>query len=126
MKATSLLVFGSLLLALPGLAAAPGDVIGEGHITAGTPVTSLITDDITGLQNFFVDLNGEAAIETSTVDNGGLGYDIDVYFYNAAGDYLSGCVGGSGDPVCAVPANAASAEIAALYGVDLDVTVLEA
>ena len=62
-------------------------------------------------------------ITASAVDNSGLGYDLDLYFFTSAGAFVGQCSTAASDESCRVPAGAQVIEVAAFSGVDLDVTV---
>lgn len=121
-------------LALLLLAATPAqasDVIAEGHIIGGAPTTSALTvAEAAAVENvdsfFFAAPAAGTSITTSTTDNSGLGYDLDFYFWDANGGYIGSCATSAADEVCEVPAGAATGEVAAYLGVDLDVVVLTA
>lgn len=124
----SFAILGLLVLALVPLGAA-GTPIGSGHIALGAPTTSAITTSEANapviLDSFFVAAPAAGTVvSTQTVDKSGLPYDLDLYFWDADGNYLSDCATDAVDESCAVPAGAALVEVAAYVGVDLDVTVL--
>lgn len=111
----------TLAMALAGSASAA--TLGAGHITVGSPTTSLLALD-NGIDGFVLDgaVPG-STISTSTVDNGGLGHDLDLYFYDSSGRYVASCATDAADESCTVPDGASSVEVDAFFGRDLDVTV---
>jgi hypothetical protein len=118
-----------LYLAPP--AAATNHTIASGHITAGAPHTQVLTAAEAGVGDgvdsfFFAAPLAGTLLTTSTVDNGGFGYDLDFYFFDAAGNYVdSDCQTEAPDEFCVVPAGAADGEVAAWLGADLDVNVID-
>jgi hypothetical protein len=121
MRSLALVLATLAMLALP--AAAADTELGSGHILVGSPTTAVIgIPDVTSL--FFATPAAGTIITTSTVDNSGAGYDLDFYFWDAAGGYLSACATEAVDEICEVPAGAAEVEVSAFVGLDLDVTLL--
>lgn len=119
-------------LALLTLAAAPAhaaDPIATGHITVGVPTSTLLSvAEATTVENvdsfFFTAPAAGTLLTTTTIDNSGLGYDLDFYFFDASGAYVDGCSTEAADEVCVVPPGAVTGEVGAYSGVDLDVTVI--
>lgn len=124
------LALGLLLLA--PLAIAQDEPIASGTIKVGSPTISAITvaeaADVEGVDSFFFPAPAAGTVITSvTVDNGGLGYDIDFFFFDAEGNYVaSECQNAGTDEICAVPEGAVTAEAAAWIGADLEVYVFVA
>lgn len=111
------------VLFLSPFALATQTEIASGDILAGSPTTQAI--GVEPVTTFFFDAPAAGTlISTVTTDRSGLGYDIDFYFYDADGGYLSGCTSVGAEESCAVPAGAAQVEVSAWYGVDLHVSVL--
>lgn len=113
----------ALALALGFAPSAAATSVGSGHIVAGSPTT--MATALEGVTSFYLaaPLPG-TLVSSETIDHGGLGYDIDFYFWSAAGDYLGGCfTAGSEELDCVVPTGAAQIEVSAYFGVELDVTV---
>lgn len=108
------------LLSLPGALAE--SEIGRGHITAGAPTTAFVPVEGVASLYFAAPAVG-TVITTRTVDHGGLGYDLDMYFFTASGTYLSSCATAAAAAVCTVPGGAAEVEVSAFYGFDLDVAL---
>lgn len=131
MEVRWLAIATALLLTVPLAGADTGDTVATGHIEAGGPHTSATTvADATGTEGvdafFFDPPTAGTTVVTATVDNAGLGYDLDLYFFDGDGEYVGGCATIGGDETCTVPEGAVTGEVAAFAGVDLDVTVLEA
>lgn len=121
MRTLALVLASFAMLALP--TAVAETELGSGHIVAGSPTTIAFgLADVTSL--FFAAPEAGTNLTTRTVDNAGIGYDLDLYFYDAAGNYLGGCSTSAADEVCTVPAAAAEVEVAAFYGADLHVTLV--
>lgn len=117
-----------------------GETVGEGHIAQGSPtawyrsvavVTCHMTDArcVEGVDSFLVDAPpGGTVIGTNTTDNGGQGFNLNLFFHDASGQYLGGCGEGAldrtdGEQTCEVPEGAATAVVDAVWGTDLDVVV---
>lgn len=112
---------------------APGTVIAEGHIQAGSPTTRFLVSITVatgqeGIDSFGFELpNGTqpgTVLATNTTDNGGLGYDLDLWFHTAEGDFLGGCSDAGDEQTCEVPEDAAQGTVDAFQGADLDVQLL--
>ncbi len=124
MKTIAVLIIAALLFAVPNVTAS--QEVGSGHIIAGSPHTLVYEDRHAGVSSFILSLDGfaNATLSTTTVDNGGLDYEINLYIYDASDDLIAFCPSEGGDvTTCPVPVAATSVEVAASYGVDLDVTV---
>jgi hypothetical protein len=102
--------------------------IARGHIVAAGPYTNvrsiavLAAEGVDGF--FFPAPTTKTKLTTRTTDNRGLGYDLSMNFHDAARAYLGGCSTPAKDEVCEVPSGAATGEVTAAMGVDLDVVVL--
>lgn len=123
------------------------DEIGRGHIAVGNPMGDTRTVTVLGasaeragapgpdqgIDGFFLPAPPSGtSIGTETTDHGGAGYALNLNFHDAAGAWLGKCdVGwfiGGGVPrlevrTCIVPARAATVEVSADFGIDLDVIV---
>ncbi|MGB0652738.1 MAG: hypothetical protein ACPGQL_06010 [Thermoplasmatota archaeon] len=121
----------SLFLLGSASAAGTGDAValGSGNILVGTPVGPIFGTLVDGVDGYFIDIAGLGLdwqpIRTSTVDNGGLGYAIGLYFFADDGSYLGGCARASGDIKgrCHVQPGSATVEVTTYYGHDLNVDV---
>lgn len=112
----AVLFFSPFALAVP-------TEIASGDILAGSPATVAV--GLEPVSTFYFDAPAAGTVITTvTTDRSGIGYDIDFYFYDAGGDYISACDSVGAEESCAVPAGAAVVEVSAWYGVDLHVSVL--
>lgn len=117
-----------------------GDVVGEGHIAQGSPtawyrsvavVTCHMTEApcVEGVDSFLVDAPAAGTvIGTNTTDDVGQGFNLNLFFHSANGNYLGGCGEGpldqtEAEQTCEVPEGAATAVVDAVWGTDLDVVV---
>lgn len=103
----------TMILAATPVQAASGTcdwVVGGPH----TMLASVAANGVDGVDGCWVNTS---AISTSTTSVGGL-HDIDVYWYDANGNFLSGdCATTSTDESCSGPGGAAYAEVVAFTGV---------
>lgn len=113
----------------------PGDTVDEGHITVGSPTTYFcsltVCADQEGIESFLMEEVPPpgTVIGTNTTDSVGAGFNLDLYFHTADGDFLGGCddrpaPGTAGEQTCEVPEEAASGTVDAVWGADLDVVVV--
>lgn len=117
------------LIAVP-VVHAQAEVVATGHIEAGGPHTALVTvaeaTGEEGIDAFYFDAPAAGtSITTQTTDNSGLGYDLDIYWFAEDGSFVESCATEAADETCTVPPGAATGEVAAFLGADLDVTVIE-
>ncbi|MBI4392489.1 MAG: hypothetical protein HY556_01645 [Euryarchaeota archaeon] len=102
--------------------------IARGHIVAAGPYTNVRSIAVLareGVDGFFFPAPpAKTMLTTRTMDNRGLGYDLSMNFHDAARVYLGGCSTPAMDETCVVPVGAATGEVTAAMGVDLDVVVL--
>ncbi len=122
----------SLALIAPLASAVETDTREEtGNILVGHPATELGGTSEVGLtpegtDGFSFELKAnDLSLSTATTDNGGLGYDVDVYFYDGTGAWIENydCATTSVDESCDIPAGATTAWVDGWVGHDLDVTV---
>lgn len=108
-----------LLTTLAGAAAAD-TAIAEGDALAGFPF--LVSD---GLNAVFFSAAAGSQVYAVTTDRSGVGYDVDIVFFDAEGLGLdSSCATAAPDePPCTVPPEAASMAAHAWSGVDLHIVV---
>jgi len=134
MRAVLLLVLAQALV--PWASADSGEVIASGSILVGGPHTELVgsvselggPDGIDGFAFDPTDVQG-LVITTVTTSSGGA-YDLDLWFRNAAGDYVPSanpgvCATPAPDEVCTVPGDAVDGFVVAFSGRQLTVQVVE-
>lgn len=117
------------LIAVP-VVHAQAEVVASGHIEVGGPHTTAVTiaeaTGEEGIDAFFFDAPAAGTdIMTQTTDNSGLGYDLDIYWFDGDDNFVEACATGTADETCTVPDGAVTGEVAAFLGADLDVTVVE-
>jgi len=86
-------------------------------ILVGSPTTAVVSDGA-GITSYYTDVAG-SHVTTTTSDDTGMA-DVDLYFYDAAGNYLDGCAN-DGEEDCDVPVGAAEVEVAAFLGANIEV-----
>lgn len=119
MKTYALGIGMLLLTTLAGSALADTEVA-QGDVLAGFPF--LVEDGVNAV--FFTAAAG-SQVYAVTTDRSGLGYDVDIVFFDAGGLGLdSSCATAAPDePPCTVPPEAASMAAHAWSGVDLHIAV---
>lgn len=116
---------------------APGTVIDEDHIAVGSPTTSDAPPGrslaallgVEGVESFAFELPeaipAGTPLVTNTTDGAGLGYELDLWFHTAEGEFVGGCgEDAGGEARCRVPEGAAQGTVDAIRGADLDVRLV--
>jgi hypothetical protein len=122
----------SLLAAAALLAASPlanaSTVVGSGHVAAGDLIgATTLFFGVSGIDGFELDVSSVLAgivLTTATTDNSGLGFDLDLQFWDANFNDLGGCYDAGSEQSCTVPAGAVWLDVLASQGADLDVDVI--